>query len=131
MAMRKTKIKKDLQYYLNLPWTYTIETTYETGEKLYVIHVNELHYLGTDAPTLEQAMASMQEIMTAVFEAAIKEGQELPEPIDQGAYKGNVAYRTTPGRHYYIVREARRRNLSLSQLIDTFVDLGARNINHR
>ena len=26
---------KDINYYLNLPWTYTIETTRETGEFLY------------------------------------------------------------------------------------------------
>ena len=67
---------KDLQYYLNLPWTYTIETTRETGELLYIVHVNELPGIATDAPSLNEAMELIKETMTAVFELYMKNGEE-------------------------------------------------------
>ncbi len=40
----------------------------------------------------------------------------------QKLFKGNIAYRTTPERHYRIAREAEKRNLSLSQFIDGSID---------
>lgn len=35
------KTKKDLDYYLNLPWTYTIEKELFEGKWYYIIQVNE------------------------------------------------------------------------------------------
>lgn len=119
---KKTNIEKDVNYYLNLPWTYTIETTMETGQKIYVIHVNELPGVATDASTVELAMDQIKEVMTQIFKLDIEEGIEIPEPLNINDYKGNIAYRTTPQRHYQIAREAKRKNLSLSQLIDAWID---------
>ena len=38
----KKKNKKTIDYYLNLPWTYTIETTKENGKLLYIVYVSQL-----------------------------------------------------------------------------------------
>ena len=114
---------KDLNYYLNLPWTYTIETTKETGELLYIVHVNELPGIATDAPTLNEAMKLIKEAMTGAFELYMKNGEEIPEPIDEDEFKGNIAYRTNSRRHYLLVKEAKRRNESLSHILDQCVDL--------
>ncbi len=40
--MPTKKNTKDINYYLDLPWTYSVEMTRETGELLYIIHVKEL-----------------------------------------------------------------------------------------
>ncbi len=114
---------KDLNYYLNLPWTYTIETTKETGELLYIVHVNELPGIATDAPTLNEAMKLIKEAMTGAFELYIKNGEEIPEPIDEDEFKGNIAYRTNSRRHYLLAKEAKRRNESLSHILDQCVDM--------
>lgn len=116
------KIKKSIDYYLNLPWTYTIETTKETGELLYIVHVNELSGISTDAPTLTEAMESIKEVMAVAFKHYLENGEEIPEPIDSEQYKGNIAYRTTSKRHFWLAREAKKRDLSLSQVIDTLID---------
>lgn len=116
------KNRKDLNYYLNLPWTYTIETAQEDGKILYIVHVNELPRIGTDAYSLEEAMKSIKEVMAALFEAYLSEGEEIPEPVNEGQFKGNIAYRTTSRRHYLLMREAKKRELSLSQILDSLID---------
>lgn len=87
--------QKDINYYLNLPWTYTIETTQETGQLLYIVHVNELPGISTDAPTLEEAMEHIKEAMAGAFKLYLKHGDEIPEPINPNKFKGNIAYRTS------------------------------------
>lgn len=121
MAIKK-KIK-DIKYYMNLPWTYTVETEQdEKGKKVYVVHVNELEGIATDAPTVEEAMKLIKEVLEAAFEMYLENGEEIPEPKDLEKYKGNIAYRTSPSRHYSLVKEAQKKNLSISQLIDNAID---------
>ena len=113
---------KDINYYLNLPWTYTVETTRETGELLYIVHVNELPGIATDAPTLEEAMDLIKEAMKGAFKLYLKHGEEIPEPVDPNAFKGNIAYRTSSSRHFKLFKEAQKHNKSLSQFIDQCID---------
>jgi predicted RNase H-like HicB family nuclease len=60
--------KKDLNYYLNLNWTYTIERETHKGQSYYIIRVNELPGVCTDAPTVEEGMKEIQDVIQAVIE---------------------------------------------------------------
>lgn len=123
MDIKKNMSKKELDYYLNLPWTYTIEQAKdEQNKKIYIVRVNELPGVSTDAPSIEEAMSLIQEAMTLAFEMYLKSGEEIPEPISEENYKGKIAYRTTARRHYIIAKEAKKNNLSLSQVIDNLID---------
>ena len=83
-----TQNKKDINYYLNLPWTYTVETTRETGELLYIVHVNELPGIATDAPSLEEAMMLIKEAMKGAFKFFyMKQGEEILQPINSDKFK--------------------------------------------
>lgn len=117
------KSKKNIQYYLQLPWTYTIETAQHKGRRYYIVHVNELPGICSDAATIEKAMESVKEAMIAAFQLYIEQGEAIPEPIDEEKFKGKIAYRTTSRRHYLLAREAARRSKSLSQLIDECIDM--------
>ena len=122
MAIKK-KTNKDIKYYLDLPWTYTMEIQKDEKKKpIYVIRVNELEGIATDAPTIEEAMKLIKEVMQAVFQMYLENKEEIPEPKMFEHYKGNIAYRTTPVRHYSLVKEAQKKNISISQLIDTAID---------
>jgi len=114
--------KKSINYYMNLRWTYTIETTIENGQTLYIVHLNEIHGISTDATSIEEAMTLMKEAMMASFEMYLEDNEEIPEPIQEENYKGQIAYRTTPKRHYLIAKEAKKRDISLSQVIDQYID---------
>lgn len=77
----ENKINKNIEYYLNLPWTYTIETEEdEKGNPIYVVYVNELEGIATDAPTIEKAMKLIKEVMEATFEMYLENDEEIPEP---------------------------------------------------
>ena len=114
---------KDINYYLNLPWTYTVETTRETGELLYIVHVNELPGIATDAPSLEEAMQLIKDAMKGAFKLYLKHGDEIPEPVNPDKFKGNIAYRTSSTRHFKLFKEAQKHNQSLSQFIDQCIDV--------
>ncbi len=121
MAMKKSN-KKIIEHYLNLPWSYTIEMAKEKGKTLYIVCVNELPGICTDAPTIDVAMDLIKEAMTATFELYLENNEEIPVPVDEEQYKGNIAYRTTSRRHHRIARAAQLRKASLSSIIDECVD---------
>lgn len=115
--------KKDLEFYLNLPWTYTIEMDKDNkGHKIYIVSVNELPGIKTDALTIDEAMESIKEAMLAAFELYLELGKEIPIPVDEEEFRGNIAYRTSSKRHYLLAKEAKKRKLSLSRLLDEVVD---------
>jgi antitoxin HicB len=121
--MATKKQYKKLSYYLNLPWTYTVEQSKdENNNKIYIVCVNELPGICTDAPSLDEAMKLIQEPIAAAIEFYMENNQDIPEPISEEDYKGNISYRTTSRRHYLISKEAQKREMSLSQLIDNLVD---------
>ena len=117
---------KKMDYYLNLPWTYTVSTDQEDGERVFVVHVNELPRVCTDGRTIDEAMENIKEAMECAFESYMEFKEEIPEPLDESKFKGNISYRTSGQRHYQIAKEAQRKGLSLSQTIDHFIDEAAR-----
>ncbi|MDR3551175.1 MAG: type II toxin-antitoxin system HicB family antitoxin [Candidatus Babeliales bacterium] len=74
---------RDRHYYLNLPWTYTVELDKDNeGKKIYIISVNELPGIKTHAYTIDEAMEGIKEPMEAMFELYMEMGKEIPEPCD-------------------------------------------------
>lgn len=91
MDIKKKKYKK-LDYYLNLPWTYTVECAKdENNNKIYIVRVNELPGICTDALSLDQAMILIKEPMIAAFEFYMENGEDIPEPVKEEDFKGNIA----------------------------------------
>lgn len=112
--MESKKSYKSLNYYLNLPWTYTVEqSSDENKNKIYVVRVNELPGICTDATSLDKAMELIKEPMKAAFEFYMENWEDIPEPVREEDFKGNIAYRTTSKRHFLISKEAQKRNSRL------------------
>lgn len=121
MAIKKKY--KPMKYYLNLSWNYSVSTEHdEKGNKIYIICVNELPGICSDGLTFSEAMESIQEAIEGVIRLYMLHNEEIPEPIDESKYKGNIAYRTTSRRHYLLAREAQRRGFSLSETLDACID---------
>lgn len=66
--------KKEIEQYLALPWTYTIESE----EGYFIISVNELPGVCTDADTIEIGMKEIKDAMSAAIELYIEQGEEVP-----------------------------------------------------
>jgi hypothetical protein len=54
----------------------------------------------------------------------LKNKEPVPEPIRREDYKGNIAYRTTSVRHYYVAKIAKNMHKSISKTIDELIDAG-------
>jgi predicted RNase H-like HicB family nuclease len=80
--IQKNSTNKKLSYYLNLPWTYTVEQSKdENNDKIYVVCVNELPGICTDAPSVDEAMKLIREPISAAIEFYMENNQDIPEPI--------------------------------------------------
>jgi len=112
--------KKEITKYLNLPWSYTIEPE----DDYFVISVNELPGVCTDADSVEEAMEEIKDAIYAAIELYLDQGIEVPVPINKKKFKGNIAYRTSPEKHYQLAKLAQKEHKSLSKIIDILVDEG-------
>ncbi len=116
--------KKDLKYYLGLNWSYTIELSTHKGKKFYIIRVNELPGVCTDATTIEEGMKEIQDAIAATIELYLEQGDPIPEPINKEKFKGHISYRTTKERHYYLAKLAQQKHMSMNKALDMLFDAG-------
>src|SRR6476620_10840632 len=121
-------IKKDLKYYLELNWTYTIETSKHKGKKFFIIRVNELPGVCTDAPTIEKGMKEIQDVIAATIELYMEQGDPIPEPINREEFKGNISYRTSSDRHYLLEKLAKEKDISMNKALDMVFDAGIKQL---
>lgn len=128
--MKKAKDKKDVDYYINLPWTYTIETEAQEDFLYYIIRVNELPGICTDAESLDIGMKEIRELIACAVEIYKEKGEAIPEPIDKDLYKGKILYRTDSSRHYNLAKLAQQQQKSLSKTLDMIVDAGLQRLSY-
>ena len=122
--MKKTKDNKGLDYYLSLPWTYTIETEIHEDPSYYIIRVNELPGICTDSESLDEGMKEIKSLIACAIEIYHEKGESVPEPVDRDRFKGKILYRTDNQRHYLIAKTAQRMHKSISKTLDTLIDKG-------
>jgi predicted RNase H-like HicB family nuclease len=113
-------MNKTLDYYLSLPWSFSVEKRTDEGE-YYLARVNELKCF-SDGQTAVEAFSNIMEALKLHLETALEEGDPIQEPPKPEEYKGQIAYRTKPEKHYHLAKEAQRRQISINKLIDQAVD---------
>lgn len=126
--IKKTKDVKDHSYYLNLPWTYTIETETHEGTPYYIIRVNELPGICTDSESLDEGMNEIKDLIGCAVEIYKEKGEPVPEPINKEQFKGKILYRTDSQRHYVIAKMANAMHKSISKTLDVLIDKGLENL---
>ena len=122
------KNKKTLDYYLNLPWTYTIETEMHKGKSYYIIRVNELPGICTHHENLNKGIEEIKDAIACAVEIYHEKGEPVPEPVNRHQYKGKILYRTKSERHYLLAKAAKLQHKSISGLLDNIVDNGLRQL---
>jgi len=109
-------IKKDLQYYLNLPYRIVFHPAEEGG---YVVEMPELPGCISQAETVEEALEMVKEAQKCWLESAIEDGIEIPEP-SKGVedYSGKLNIRMPKTLHKALAEKAKEENVSLNQYIN-------------
>ncbi len=107
--------RKDLKYYLSLP--YTIQITRE-DETTWFARVLELPGCLTEGDTAEEAADMIQDALAGWLEVALEEGRSTPEPQATEAYSGRFVVRVPRTLHQQLVEVAEQEGVSLNQFIN-------------
>ena len=112
---------KDLQYYIELPYSYIVE--WSDNDNCYLGSIVELERNMTCGDTPEDCMANLKDALKSYIETSLANNMEIPEPIKMKDYKGKIMYRTTGLKHYKLAKMSKIEGVSINSIIDSAIDL--------
>jgi len=107
---------KNLEYYLNLPYTYVIE--WSDIDNCFLGSIVELERNMTYGQTREEVLSNLKEALVSFVSTSLDNNMEIPEPIKINDFKGNITYRTSKERHYKLAKQAKLTGKSINTFID-------------
>jgi antitoxin HicB len=111
-----SETKKDLAYYMALPYTIQIQPTVDSSGAYYVATVVELEGCKSHGDTQEEAMKMIREAMELYLDVRLESGLSIPEPDDH-QYSGRWLQRAPKSLHKQLMEEAKREGVSFNQYI--------------
>ncbi len=119
-------MKKDLRYYMNLPYKIEIRAIPESEGGGYVALLPEFgrFTLAGDGDTPEEALRSLDEIKEIMFREWLEQGLPIPEPEgehDIEEFSGKFVIRIPKYLHCNLSSYARKNGVSLNQLVATLL----------
>ena len=106
-------MKKDLQYYMSLPYREVIEADPNGGV---VGHIAELPGCITQAETKNTLLDMLDDAKQSWLEAALADGISIPEPAREEDYSGRFNLRLPKSLHKDLALTAKMEGVSLNQL---------------
>lgn len=107
------EMKKDLQYYMSLPYREVIEADPNGG---FVGHIAELPGCITQAETKNTLLDMLDDAKQSWLEAALADGISIPEPAREEDYSGRFNLRLPKSLHKDLALTAKMEGVSLNQL---------------
>ncbi len=96
-------------------YTYRAEWSSEYGE--YAGRCIELPWLSQWAPTMQNAIASVEQAVDAYIAECEAAGQDVPPPLTERQFSGKFVVRTSPALHARLTVEAAEQNVSLNHWV--------------
>lgn len=109
--------KKDLKYYMDLPYTVLIQHMDDESGQYYYAKVLELDGCHSHGDTPEEAHRNLQEAMAGYIEVKLEYGDPIPEPVKEADYSGRFVVRLPKSLHQRLAIEADREGISLNQYV--------------
>ncbi|CAM3374658.1 MULTISPECIES: toxin-antitoxin system HicB family antitoxin [Saccharibacillus] len=106
---------KDLEYYMNLPYTTSIQKVENDAAPYFFAKIEELPGCHTDGRTQIEALQELEEIKRDYLEIKLEAGVEIPEPNDLPS--GKLLLRLPKSLHKQILQDAQKESTSVNQLI--------------
>ncbi len=107
--------RKDLYYYLSLP--YTIQLIRE-DEETWFARVVELPGCMTEGDSAQEAAEMILDAMTGWIEISLEDGRAIPEPRPTEDYSGKFLVRLPRSLHRELVQAAERERVSLNSFVN-------------
>ena len=108
--------KKNLDYYLNLPYTFIIE--WSDVDRCFLGSIVELERNMTCAETRDEVLSNLKEALVSYVSTSLENNMEIPEPFRVKDFKGIITYRTSQERHYRLAKQAKLYGKSINAFID-------------
>ena len=113
-------MKKNLNYYMSLPYKIEIEPIPGKEGGGYVARLPQFGKAGIigDGETAEEALADLHENQKLRFERYLKEGTDIPEPeAHQEEFSGRFVVRLPKFLHRELALSAKQNHVSLNQYV--------------
>ena len=108
--------KKNLDYYLNLPYTFIIDWSDSDG--CFLGSIVELEHNMTCGQTREEVLSNLKEALASYVTTSLSNNMDIPEPLKIKDFKGSITYRTSKERHYRLAKQAKLYGKSINAFID-------------
>jgi len=118
-------MKKDLQYYMSLPYQEVIVAAKEGG---YVGYITDLKGCITQAETKEEILSMLEDAKENWLLAALEDGIAIPEPQSDDEYSGRFNLRIPKSLHRALALSAKNEGVSLNQLVTSILAGGLRTL---
>ena len=109
------EIKKDLEYYMSLPYTITVTPHNDESGFYYVGSVLELDGCHSDAETKEELLEGMAIAMRGWLESCLENNIPIPEPKTADDFSGKFTLRLPKSLHQKLTLAAEKEGVSLNQ----------------
>jgi predicted HicB family RNase H-like nuclease len=116
MGKMEKEIKSQVEYYMKLPYTMTVQFQNEQGG-YYVAGFQELPDLSMTGATPEEAIHELMVEAPEWFEFNIKSEHKIPPPAHRSKYSGRINFRMPKYLHETIVIIADREGVSNNQYL--------------
>jgi len=126
---RETKEQKGIEYYMQLPYSILLHEVEDEGVKYWIAEVTELPGCKSHGSTVEEAVKSVEEAKKDWILDSLKEGEEVPTPVERDRYSGRMLVRMSRSLHRSLALIADAEKLSLNQLIVTMLAKEAGRLN--
>jgi predicted HicB family RNase H-like nuclease len=114
MVTKIVNIKKQVEYYMNLPYTMTVRYLDEQGG-YFVAGYIELPDLTMTGDTPEEAVKELLIEKPEWFETCLEQGIPIPLPVEPQKYSGKIIVRMPPSLHESLIRIAELEGVSLNE----------------
>ena len=130
---KRAKEQKGIEYYMQLPYSILLHEVEDEGEKYWIAEVPELPGCKSHGSTVEEAVKSVEEAKKDWILDSLKEGEEVPTPVERDRYSGRMLVRMSRSLHRSLALIADAEKLSLNQLIVTMLakEVGRLNVLNR
>ncbi|MBI2856855.1 MAG: type II toxin-antitoxin system HicB family antitoxin, partial [Chloroflexi bacterium] len=109
-----TNNKKDLGYYLGLPYTIILKRGTGDGEEYWIARVLELPHCMTHGASPEEALRDIEDAKREWLKSNLEADLPIPEPVK---LTGQYHLRMPPSLHEALVRKDEAEDVSLNQLM--------------
>ena len=116
MVTQNAAIKKQVEYYMSLPYTMTVKYRPEQGG-YYVASYAELPDLNMTGTTPEEAVKELLIEKPEWFEICLKHGIKIPLPVESQEYSGKLNFRMPKLLHKTVAVIAAREGVSINQYL--------------